>query len=155
MLKDTYRALHASRALGGNADIPKAIFAGFKNSGGNVEEALLVNATKWDIRIQEVSAGRDILLLLTGGEAHIGAVATAYFNEEDKDVQVRTVDLPGHREDELAEYMAKTAAKALGCTVTVAAGIHYDGISKEQILDIVAEAKQVFEGYLKAAVNKI
>ncbi|MDR0267589.1 hypothetical protein [Paenibacillus sp.] len=114
----------------------------------------MTSKTNWDIRITEVPVGRDILLLLTGGTAHIGAVATAYFCGKAQEVQVQTIDLPGHREQELAAYMAEKAAEALGCTVTVAAGIHYDGINKAQILDIVAEAKAVFNTYLTKAAKE-
>ncbi|MCJ8012496.1 hypothetical protein MUG84_12210 [Paenibacillus sp. KQZ6P-2] len=108
----------------------------------------------WGIRIQEILVGRDLMLILTGGSAHIGSVSTAYINEKDKRVEVQTVDLPGHREHDLTVEMAEKAAAALGRTVTVAAGIHYDGINREQILEIVSEAKSVFERYLAEKVSE-
>ncbi|MEC0239588.1 hypothetical protein P4H66_06915 [Paenibacillus dokdonensis] len=111
-------------------------------------------STKWDIRIEEVPVGRDILLVITGGSAHIGAVATAYYCNDAKGATVQTVDLPRHREHDLAAEMAEKAAEALRITVTVAAGIHYDGINREQISEIVAEANSVFDRYLTVKTEK-
>ncbi|WP_246072995.1 hypothetical protein [Paenibacillus dokdonensis] len=114
----------------------------------------MVPSTKWDIRIEEVPVGKDILLVITGGSAHIGAVATAYYCDDAKEATVQTIDLPGHREHDLAAEMAEKAAEALGITVTVAAGIHYDGINREQISEIVAEANSMFDRYITVKTEK-
>lgn len=111
-------------------------------------------STRWDIRIEEVPVGRDIVLVITGGSAHIGAVATAYYCDDAMEATVQTVALPGHREHDLAAELAEKAAASLGITVTVAAGIHFDGINREQISEIVAEANSVFDRYLTVKTEK-
>ncbi len=110
---------------------------------------------RWGIQIREASVGRDSLFVVTGGEAHIGSVATAYFSETAKEVETQTIDVPGHREHELAAGMAKRASYLLRRTVTVAAGIHYDGISRDDIAEIVAEANSAFDEYLATMLEKV
>lgn len=92
------------------------------------------------IEIQILTMGMDVVFMVTGGTAHIGAAATAYVTE-DRDVRTDVLSLPGHREGELAAELAKTAALALDRTVAVLAGIHLDQPCKQDIEDIVAEAR--------------
>ncbi|BFH13620.1 hypothetical protein WJ0W_004000 [Paenibacillus melissococcoides] len=91
-----------------------------------------------DIRVEAIRQGRDWLFLLSGGDAHIGAVSTSW--KEAGQWKVTTHAVPGHREDELAAAMALRASEALGTTVTVAAGIHYDQLRKEHIALVVEQA---------------
>ncbi|WP_172193830.1 hypothetical protein [Saccharibacillus qingshengii] len=87
-----------------------------------------------DIRVERREMGRDLLLIVTGGDAHIGAVSMAY--AEEGRVRVETSTVPGHKESVLSEPAALQAARLLACTVTVAMGIHYDGLNREQIEEI-------------------
>lgn len=95
-----------------------------------------------DIRVEAVRQGRDWLFLLTGGDAHIGAVSTSW--SEAGQWKVATHTVPGHREDELSAAMAAHASEALGTTVTVVAGIHYDRLRKEDIAKVVEQAWRRF-----------
>jgi gallate decarboxylase subunit D len=92
--------------------------------------------------------GRDTAFLITGGEAHIGAVSTAFYNT-DQEVTVQTVSVPGHKEEVLTEPLAVRAATRLRCTVMVAAGIHIDHASKADIEEIVATVHRLFEAHLE------
>ncbi|CAH8771271.1 hypothetical protein [Paenibacillus dendritiformis] len=102
-------------------------------------EAVLPGA---DIRVEAIRQGRDWLFLVSGGDAHIGAVSTSWIEAGQWKVATHTV--PGHREDELSAAMALHAAEALGTTVTVAAGIHYDKLRKEDIAEVVEQAWRRF-----------
>ena len=86
-----------------------------------------------------------IHVLLTGGcRAHVGAVTTVY------DGKPETVCFPGHKDDVISKMWAESLSEHLaesgltvsspepGAAVTVACGIHYDGVSKEQIRAIVS-----------------
>jgi hypothetical protein len=73
--------------------------------------------------------GNDVQILLDGGQAHIGAVALA---APGKNASGR-LDVPTHREGELASRMAQRVADALRCAVCVSAGIHYENIDREEI----------------------
>ncbi|WP_374016097.1 hypothetical protein ABU162_17305 [Paenibacillus thiaminolyticus] len=95
-----------------------------------------------DIRVEAIRQGRDWLFLVSGGDAHIGAVSTSW--NEAGQWKVATHTVPGHREDELSAAMALRAAEALDTTVTVAAGIHYDDLRKDDIAKVVEQAWRRF-----------
>lgn len=101
-----------------------------------------------DIKLEAISAGRDVLLLVTGGVAHIGASSTAYWHEDQ--VQVETTSVPHHKEYTLTESMAQRAASKLNCTVTVVMGIHYDNLIKEEIIQISERVEALFQQYLQS-----
>lgn len=107
------------------------------------------------ICIDELEIGEDLLLLITGGEAHIGAVATAYTStRREAVVETETVCVPGHKEAELADGFAKELAERLGRTVTVVMGIHYDHLSREELKELVSEIRECFHTYLSGKVQK-
>lgn len=84
------------------------------------------------INAQCQSLDNDLLIIITGGAAHIGAIALA---EPDKPAQA--IGKSNHREKELAEHIAQAVAAALARPVTVCAGIHYDNIDKAEIDEIL------------------
>ena len=108
--------------------------------------------TPFRIQVRMEQIGRDCLFIVTGGEAHIGAVATAYPEGEGTAVLLSVV--PGHREDQLAREMAKQACIRLGCTVTVAAGIHIDQPTKEEIRLAVETAHKEMDKKLNQLTSK-
>lgn len=99
-----------------------------------------------DIRLRTFPMGKDIAFLITGGQAHVGAVATAYSVNNRTEVIVHA--LPGHREGDLAAEVARMAAEVLGCTVVVAMGIHVEGATKEEIHAIVQTVRRLMENEL-------
>lgn len=102
-----------------------------------------------DIKLEAVSLGQDLLVRITGGEVHIGAASTAYWNEDKVEVQTATV--PGHKEHVLTVKLAQRAAAYLHCTVTLVMGIHYDNLTKQQIEQIGRITEQLLEQYLQNA----
>lgn len=98
--------------------------------------------------------GADRVFLVTGGTAHVGATAVAYWGADGK-VGADVLAVPGHRERELAAELAMMAATALGCAVAVAVGIHLDKPTKRQIADAVEEARsRMSEALLQASGRK-
>lgn len=105
------------------------------------------------VEIRPFMMGRDVVFLVTGGTAHIGAIATAYVTN-DRLVRADVLSLPGHREGELAAELAKTASRTLGCSVAVLAGIHLDQPSRQDIEHIVWEAKRKMRQVLDQWANR-
>lgn len=100
-----------------------------------------------DIKLEAIPMGRDLLLTIGGGEVHIGAASTAYAAEEG--IAVQTSAVPGHKEHTLSEDFARRAAAALNRTVTVVMGIHYDHLSKEEIVAVSQKASALLDDYLQ------
>jgi hypothetical protein len=86
--------------------------------------------------------GKDILVVLSGGSAHIGAVAMAEPRPSLADplnagATSSVYTYVGHKEDMIAKTMAEKLAKGLHRKVVVVAGIHWDNLKEEEIAIIV------------------
>lgn len=90
--------------------------------------------------------GRDIQACLTGGDAHVGGTVLAA-----PGIPAQTLSLPGHRDAEPARQLAQGLADALGCTVCVTAGIHYDGITRAEI----EECRRLTDALLRDALTRL
>lgn len=104
------------------------------------------------VEVRTAAMGEDIVFMVTGGSAHIGASSTARLLE-DGAVRTETYELPGHREGPLADKLAAMAAKALGRTAVVVIGIHLDNPTHDEIEAVVEEAqsamKETVQGMLE------
>ncbi len=98
------------------------------------------------VRCELYLLGDDPLLVVTGGGAHVGAVATALPPIAGGGVELTVV--PGHREGDLAREGARLLARASGRTAVVVVGIHQDGATPAEIAGIVAAVR---EGFARAA----
>lgn len=97
------------------------------------------------VRLTLLGQGRDLVLLVTGGEAHAGAVAVcAPAHGTRCGAYAGLCPVPGHREGPLAEEGAALLASAAGRSCVVVAGIHQDAATPEEIAAIVANARAGF-----------
>lgn len=110
----------------------------------------------YNIRVMAIFLGDDLLVTCTGGEKpHIGAVAVAHpspsFDDPEKPgASANIICLSGHREDELARSASLKLCRALGCTVTVVAGMHWAVIDRQGIEQVVANVESLIEQLLTA-----
>lgn len=111
-----------------------------------------VNASPFGLELKTIRSGRDYIWVLTGGVAHIGAVATSYY--EDSELKTVVQSLPHHKEGELAAELAEKAATRLRATVTVVAGIHIDNATKEEIGRIIADVRLLAERELQVLESR-
>ncbi|OFV72364.1 MULTISPECIES: hypothetical protein [Acetobacterium] len=88
--------------------------------------------------------GKDILILLTGGDAHIGCTAIG------DDGRLSSYTPQSHKDDALAIPLAKKVSQNLHCVCTVVAGFHLDDITREEIAEVVANAEQGMTQVLEA-----
>lgn len=91
------------------------------------------------VRLEVTALGRDLVVTLSGGQAHAGAVALAGPSAEPLGGAVLV--LPPHKEGPLARECARAVAAAAGCACVAAAGIHQDGATPAEIDAIVANAR--------------
>ena len=85
----------------------------------------------FNIEIRLERMGKDYLFLVSGGESHIGATATAYFAEGKMHTELAVV--LGHKEDRLALEFAGLACSRLNAAVTVVMGIHIEKATRSDI----------------------
>lgn len=94
--------------------------------------------------------GNDILVVLSGGVAHIGAVAMAQPRPSIADPRKAGATSSvytyiGHKEDIIAKAMSEKLAKVLNRKVVVVAGIHWDNLKDEEIEVIVKMCHEITE----------
>ncbi len=101
---------------------------------------LRVGSNRSRVNLELIGQGRDYLLLITGGEAHVGAVAVW---DSAKKGELRAVnEMSGHREGPLAGECAEILGRASGRTVVAVVGIHQDNALPVEIEAIVANVRQ-------------
>lgn len=84
--------------------------------------------------------GGDLLVVLTGGDAHIGSVSCASEGEPP-----HTFQHPHHRDAALGDRFALGLCRALGVKAAVVCGVHVDGIRPEEIQEILSEGDVLLE----------
>lgn len=78
-------------------------------------------------------------VLYIGGKTHVGAISYA------EGGTIWSCQAAGHKEQIISESWAKTLSEYWNCPVTVCCGIHFDGISGEEIKEIVNRSEQLLQ----------
>lgn len=103
------------------------------------------------VRLEARRIGSDLAVLLSGGSEHIGATVLALPPALPPDEAVcddatrpcvRTLTVPGHRDDVPARMLAARLCLAMNRPVCVTAGIHIDAASREEIDAILCNAER-------------
>jgi gallate decarboxylase subunit D len=105
---------------------------------------------RFELRAHVTIMGNDILVVLLGGSAHIGAVAMAEPRPSLADPRKAgatssVYTYVGHKEDMIAKTMAEKLAKDLNRKAVVVAGIHWDNLKEEEIAMIVNMCPEITE----------
>ena len=103
---------------------------------------------KIEVTLEAKKIGEDYLLILTGGEEHVGAVAVGLFEEKSQRASSSVITMPGHREEYLALHGARQVSRATRKTSVFVVGIHQDNISPEEIMDIVSATEEMVESFI-------
>lgn len=96
-----------------------------------------------------IPVGNDWLILLTGGAAHIGCTAIG------DDGRLCSYTPQSHKDDALAIPLAKKVSETGHCVCTVVAGFHLDGITREEIAAVIANADMGMVQVLKTIKEKM
>jgi hypothetical protein len=92
--------------------------------------------------------GNDLLLVIHGGDlSHIGGYSTAYCVEDKWSIESSA--LPHHKDEVLAQMYAEPIAKQLQCSVHCVCGVHYDDLSKDELIVFIDENKNLLKKILK------
>lgn len=83
-----------------------------------------------------IAVGNDWLILLTGGDAHIGCTAIG------DDGRLCSYTPQSHKDDALAIPLAKKVSETGHCLCTVVAGFHLDAITREEIKTVIDNAEK-------------
>lgn len=113
---------------------------------------LTVGRGRRAVRLEVAAVGRDLVVTLSGGQAHAGAVALA--GPGGAPAGTGLLVLPPHKEGPLARECAAAVAAVAGCACVVVAGIHQDAATPAEIAAIVANARRAI-ARLAAALGDV
>ena len=117
---------------------------GVADSAGALPMLVTVGSGRTAVHLNLVEQGRDLVVLITGGGAHVGAIAAC----DGRIASTATsagggvLQMPGHREGPLAAEAAETLAAVAGRTCAAVVGIHQDEATPVEIQDIVAHVRR-------------
>jgi gallate decarboxylase subunit D len=89
--------------------------------------------------------GNDLVVRLFNDFAHLGAVAVADYSAEENRASTSVLTRLGHKDDVVAQRAAHKLCKLLKKPVCVIAGIHLDGITGEEIAEIIRNCDNLVE----------
>ncbi|MBN2109911.1 MAG: hypothetical protein JW705_02330 [Methanosarcinaceae archaeon] len=102
-----------------------------------------------DLLLEWEWTGEDLLVRLTGGRVHIGAVALGVYDRFSGRASSSVMTVPGHREDGIALLGARKLSDASRSATVFLAGIHVDDITGKEIEEIVTLSKEMIDGLAK------
>lgn len=110
-------------------------------------------SSRYTVSIRAVRCGPDLCVCIGGGtHPHIGAAALglpcpSLQDPARRSASVSVLNVVGHKEDALVKDAAQDLATVFGCRVSVAAGLHLDSATQEDI-------RVLWENY-RSALNKL
>ncbi len=99
--------------------------------------------TRVDLTTQTI--GSDLIVCLFNDQGHIGAVALAEFNHQEKRASTSVVTRFGHKDDLIAYNAAYHLCRYVKKPVCAIAGIHLDNITEEEIASIKYNCDRLVE----------
>ncbi len=93
--------------------------------------------------------GNDLIVCLFNDQGHIGAVALAEFNHQEKRASTSVVTRFGHKDDLIAYNAAHHLCRHLKKPVCAIAGIHLDNITEEEIAGIKRNCDALVEKLIR------
>jgi len=99
--------------------------------------------------------GGDLVVLLYNENAHLGAVAVGEYDLSNQRTSTSVITRLGHKDDIVAQKAAYKINKSTKRPVCVIAGIHVDNITKEEIEQIVNNARSLVETFVQERTSQI
>jgi hypothetical protein len=112
-------------------------------------EVLERRVSRGKIVLRAEMLGEDIVVFLTGGAVHAGAVAVAACDPEKGYSSTSVITLPGHLEDTIAHPEARKISTKSGRNVVFICGIHFEAITEEEITEIVDAASDLADELIR------
>lgn len=119
-------------------------------------QELTVFAGAFPLTAQVCAAGEDLSVTVFGGtRPHVGCVCLAVprpslTGDGSISATVSTLNLTGHKDDEIASRFAAALAKSGNRVCVVTCGIHADGLTGAELETIRSGAQTLLEQLLKA-----
>ena len=101
------------------------------------------------VSLSASSIGDDLIVCLFNEAGHLGAVAVADYEGQKSRASTSVITRLGHKEDQVASRSAYRLCKHLKAPVCVIAGIHVDGITREEIAQITRNCDRLVDQFIQ------
>ncbi|NYT19557.1 MAG: hypothetical protein GKC08_04615 [Methanosarcinales archaeon] len=96
----------------------------------------------------------DLVITLTGGKGHIGAVAVGYYDRIPGHASSSVITLPSHRDDAIALDAARRISSVTHSTTVFTAGIHFENITAEEIEEVLSASNKLIDEFIRSMKEK-
>lgn len=109
-------------------------------------DTFVSGAHPYKLSAEVTFVGNDLLVVISGGDKpHIGSVAVAQprpslRNRRRMSATSSVYNLPGHKDQVIAQRLSEALSSELNCTVVVAAGFHLDRIGEKGVKRVLDNA---------------
>ncbi len=105
-----------------------------------------IQLAKATIHLQVAYIGKDLLIILSGAEEHIGCVVQSFPRPSLKgnhkiSASSSILNVIGHKDDYLCRYVAEYFSKAFESMVVCTGGIHIENATESDIQELLAGIK--------------
>jgi hypothetical protein len=104
--------------------------------------------TRGDLVLEHRIIGEDLVVTLTGGKAHVGAVAVGYYDRIPGHASSSVITLPSHRDDAIALDAARLISSVTHSTTVFTSGIHFENITVEEIEEVLAASNELINEFI-------
>ena len=98
---------------------------------------------KYIVTLTHFFIGKDLLVIITGGDEHIGGVSLAENNS------FSTISKKNHKDNIISNMVAPVIYDTLKKDTLVVCGIHIDDATPQEIDILVSNARECVEEFLK------
>ena len=97
-----------------------------------------------DIQRKMIPMGDDMLIVVTGGQEHIGTLVMAipYQKENEVHVTCSCLNVLSHKDEDVARVYAKEYCLLSNHVTCCVCGIHYDNLSSDGIKEVMNWVKE-------------
>ncbi len=106
-------------------------------------------ALPYKLSAEVTRIGSDLLVVISGGDKpHIGSVAVAMPRPSLQNRRVMSAtssvyNLPGHKDQVIAQRVSEVLSSRLNCNVVVTAGFHLDDISQKGVKRVLENTEKL------------
>lgn len=133
--------------------------ASTRRSGKEISFSATVGEGRMEVRGTAVVTGDGVVVHLFGGELpHVGSIVVSQPRPSlqpggGTSCTSSTLNLVGHKDDELARPVAEKLAKGLNQVVVVVAGVHVDNATAQEIRQLMQNGVQAGNLLLEQITN--
>ncbi len=94
------------------------------------------------VTLKYFDIGEDLLVIITGGKEHIGAISLM-----DNGLYSSVVK-SGHKDEMISKFVIKTISSVINKDIAVTCGIHIDNATKDEIETIFKNTEKCIEKFI-------